>query len=342
MNKEVIISDNIGVSTSATASIFGWDFQISAAIALMLIYIKEASSVKVEGKTEDIEINLIDNTTIYSQAKSVEKPDDYSNVGRNLKKSLKTLSNASRLSNVNKLLYITNSHNPFGNQKTSHAFSGGLTHLTYDKLPDLCKKYINNICIKNKYSVDLNLFSIYVLDFQGDEDNRYKIIKEKTSEFLNIIGLGDRGLTTKIFDIWHNEFFINATNHEINISKSQMIWPVIVSICDLNYEDALLSDCDDGLFEEIKHNYEKVINDKADHFQYVLKVISDFDEYPTRNSNTQEKAHLFIENNWMNYENGFDLSTVKSTIKEKVIKLTLSNIIKRRFRIDDIKKGSNL
>ena len=45
-------------STNASASAFGWDFQSNAAIMLMLKNIKVATSVKVEGKTEDIEITL--------------------------------------------------------------------------------------------------------------------------------------------------------------------------------------------------------------------------------------------------------------------------------------------
>ena len=43
---------------NASASIFGWDFQTNAAILLMLENITRAECVKVESKTEDIEIKL--------------------------------------------------------------------------------------------------------------------------------------------------------------------------------------------------------------------------------------------------------------------------------------------
>ena len=46
------------MSRNATPSSFGWDFQINAAIVLMLENIKAIKSVRVEGKKEDIELLL--------------------------------------------------------------------------------------------------------------------------------------------------------------------------------------------------------------------------------------------------------------------------------------------
>ena len=43
---------------NASASAFGWDFQVNAAIVLMLENIADAEFVRVEGETEDIEITL--------------------------------------------------------------------------------------------------------------------------------------------------------------------------------------------------------------------------------------------------------------------------------------------
>ena len=49
-------------NSNASASAFGWDFQANAAILLMLENIENAKSIKVEGRTEDIEITLNNNT----------------------------------------------------------------------------------------------------------------------------------------------------------------------------------------------------------------------------------------------------------------------------------------
>ena len=58
---------------NATPSSFGWDFQINAAIVLMLENIKAIKSVRVEGKKEDIELLLENNENIYAQAKNAIK-----------------------------------------------------------------------------------------------------------------------------------------------------------------------------------------------------------------------------------------------------------------------------
>jgi hypothetical protein len=53
-------------SKQATATAFGWVFQSSAGLYLLLDCIETAASIKMEGKKEDIEITLNDNTIIYA------------------------------------------------------------------------------------------------------------------------------------------------------------------------------------------------------------------------------------------------------------------------------------
>ena len=50
---------------NASPSAFGWDFQANAAILLMIENIKKVDKIRVEGKTEDIEITLKNKTKIY-------------------------------------------------------------------------------------------------------------------------------------------------------------------------------------------------------------------------------------------------------------------------------------
>jgi hypothetical protein len=98
-------------SSNATASAFGRDFQSNAAIMLMLKNIEEASKVKVEGLTEDIEITFNDGRKLMSQAKAVRLSEDTSHVKENLKKGLRTLNNAAKISDVEKLVFVTNYQN---------------------------------------------------------------------------------------------------------------------------------------------------------------------------------------------------------------------------------------
>lgn len=80
-------------TTEATSSIFGWQFQISASIYLMIKYFGRFKKLKVESMEEDIEIELENGKKIYAQAKSKQRPLDNNNDHSvKLNQALKTLS----------------------------------------------------------------------------------------------------------------------------------------------------------------------------------------------------------------------------------------------------------
>jgi hypothetical protein len=311
---------------------------------LMLKNISVASAVKVEGQTEDIEITLVNGNTIYAQAKAVFNPyDDYSNVITKLKDGLRTLDNSAKQPDVEQLIYVTNSPNPFNKLETIGAFSGEITSLDYNGLPNICKQEIEKICSNESYDFDRNLLSVYVMQFHGDGDNRYKVIKGLTNEFLNTIGLGDLGLGGQLLGLWQSLFSTNASQHDISsrITKEQMIWPLIVTICDLNMEDARFSDYDEGDIDNIIRRYGAIICNNSERFEFVSKVLSGYSSYePSMKSGARTKA--FIENCWTNYKDDFDMSTVTQEVFEIIVKLAIGNVIKRRDRIIRIKAGSNL
>lgn len=123
-------------SSNATASAFGWEFQSNAAIMLMLKNIESASKVKVEGETEDVEITFTNGRMLMAQAKSVINPDDVSFVIDKLEAALKTLNKASQIANIEKLVYVTNSPNPFSDVTTMYKFSSPLNMVPFSELCD--------------------------------------------------------------------------------------------------------------------------------------------------------------------------------------------------------------
>ncbi len=91
----------MGKDRRADAVFFGLDFQVNAAIALMLENIKELQSLRLESENEDIDIELYSGNHILAQAKSiVNSSTDFSNVRSNLKKALKSLSEGSKKVNA--------------------------------------------------------------------------------------------------------------------------------------------------------------------------------------------------------------------------------------------------
>ena len=331
-------------SSNASSAWFGYEFQSNAAIMLMLKNIVAASAVKVEGQTEDVEITLNNGNAIYAQAKAVFNPyDDYSNVLSKLKDGLRTLDNASKQPNVEQLIYVTNSPNPFNQPQTIGAFSGEMSSLDYDSLPESCKQEIEKICAAENYAFDRSLFYVYVMQFHGDGENRYKVIKGLTNEFLNSVGLSDLGLGVQLLELWQGIFTVNASQHNtsLRITKKQMIWPLIVSICDLNTEDARLADYDEGDIDNIIRCYGAVISNNSERFEFVSRVLTGYNSYePSMKSVARTKA--FIENCWSNYKDDFDVPNTEQEIFELIVKLAISNVIKRRDRIVKIKAGVNL
>ena len=163
-------------SSNATASAFGWEFQSNAAIMLMLKNIEKASKVKVEGENEDVEITFSNGKMLMAQAKSVMSPDDVSFVISKLEAALKTLNKASEIANVEQLIYVTNSPNPFNDIATMYKFSSPLNMAPFSELPTSCQRAIGDICSTNGYSIDTSMLMVCVMQFHGEsEDERYKV-----------------------------------------------------------------------------------------------------------------------------------------------------------------------
>ena len=125
-------------SRNASYSLFGWDFQINAAIYIFLNNIKDIERIRVEGKLQDIELIRRDGSKIYAQAKAVYRWDDYSNVINNLKSALQSLDEAKEKRKKYMRFSICYQYpNPF--RQNMPFFKYGV-NVTYNDLPDKCKK----------------------------------------------------------------------------------------------------------------------------------------------------------------------------------------------------------
>lgn len=65
---EYLNEDICQFSNDASASSFGWNFQANAGIFLFLKYMPDAADIKIESKSQDIEITLIDEQKVFAQA----------------------------------------------------------------------------------------------------------------------------------------------------------------------------------------------------------------------------------------------------------------------------------
>jgi hypothetical protein len=323
-------------SSNATASAFGWDFQSNAAIMLMLKNIVEASKVKVEGNTEDVEITLSSGKMLMAQAKSVENPDDFNNANKRLEEGLRTLNVASKISRVEQLVFVTNSPNPFNNVFTMYKFGSPLNMVPFSELPARCQQKINDICSKCGYNFNTSMLTVCVMQFHGEsEDERYKVLQSLVREFLNDLGV-ERVTTREVLSLWQHSFTVNESQRRSVITKESMIWPIIAILCELRENDTELDDFDSSDTEEILQKYRLVISDKSERFEFVSKVLSDFNDFnPSMKS--KERVERFLTEKWVKYKSDFDLRNADLATEEMVIRLTLAKVLRSRRVIAEIK-----
>ena len=323
---------------NASASAFGWDFQANSAILLMLENIKEAKRVRVEGANEDIEITLQDHTKIYAQAKAVEKPDDTSHVIDKLTKALETLTDAAKKGDGSLFTYLTNSSNPFNNQRSLSYFTGR-THLSFDELPDIAQNKIKDIITKNGYTdFDVHKMDIRVIPFYGDDlKNRYKEIQACVNEFLDEVNVDGQGINAEIMEVWQRDLFQNATQSDttISISKEKIIWPLIVLVVDKTAANEYKKDFDDEEIGEIERKYRMIINQNTMSYKMISRVMSDF-----RKSKKPQKR--FVADCWNEYLDLVNVVEADESIKESLVKIILYRILTQREYIRNIKRGVNL
>lgn len=224
-----------------------------------------------------------------------------------------------------------------------YAFTG-MTTLSFSELPEVCRNEITKIVSSNKYTIDLNKLEIHTIPYYGmNLNNRYKEIKTRVEEFLDMVGLNDSGLSKRVLEIWQRDFAVNSTmsDTKIKITKKAMIWPVIVLRCESVFYERLLDDFDDGAIEEIKRIYSKIIDSRAEEYTLLAKVIGDYDNYISA-AKGNEKVMEFINNRYTNYRSEFSVDGIEQDILDIIIKVTLYKIITKRFEISRIAKEVTL
>lgn len=332
------------VNRRANAVLFGFDFQINAAIILMLANIKDATSIRLEGSKEDIEIKLVNGHSILAQAKSVEKSSsDFRNVRRNLEKSLISLSEGAKKAEIEQLIFITNSPNPLGEDASRNLFCG-LSRRSFSSLPDSSQKIITNY-LKNEIKLDTSKFTIQVLPFETDDDKeKYKMVMQEINDFIGDIGITTPGIGKKLHEAWRISVFSNGTKKDetIDLTKKDFIWPIIVIETDIGkIDEHIIEEIDEAVLEEIIHRYKEIIDVCCERFEFVTRVLSDYNQFESFKS-ASGRCWEFAVTKWTKYAEEFRVDLIDDETLENLTKIVLYSIVKRRLVINSIKQGVGL
>lgn len=326
----------------ATAVVFGFDFQVNAAIVLMLENIKELDTLRLEGNYEDIELKLTDDTYILAQAKAVvDSSSDFRNVRKNLKKALVSLSEGAEKANAKKLILITNSPNPFYDDTSRSAFWGPAQR-DYSTLPPSSKALVDEYLTGIDKPLDPEKFMVQVLPFETDNDTeRYKAVMSAIDNFIGTLNINIPGLGKKLMDIWHRDIFANSTKKDaaIKLNKKNIIWPILVIATDVEQSDEdFLEQFDASLYDEIVSRYKETIDTCCERVEFFTKVLYDYNLFKGDRT-PSKKCFEFVESCWQNYTHEFNIDGIDEETLEGLIKIIVYNIVRRRYSIDKIKKG---
>lgn len=335
----------MGVSRRANSVVFGFDFQVNAAIVLMLENISDLKSLRLEGNYEDIELELNGNQYILAQAKAVvNSSSDFRNVRMNLRKALESLSEGGSKVSTKQMILITNSPNPLKDDAARSIFWGP-AHRKFDSFPQSSKDIINGYISKIKQPLDTDKFLIQVLPFETDDDSeRYKAVMQVVDNFVGDLKLNIPGIGKQLLTIWQGDVFKNSTKKDaaIQLSKKDLMWPIMVIATDIDQSDEeFLDRFEPGAYDEIVHMYRETIDSCCERCEFFIKVLSDYNSYQSTKK-PSEKCLDFVDNKWQDYIDEFANDGIDRETQEGLTQIVLYNIVRRRRVIDKIKRGINL
>lgn len=333
----------------ASSVIFGFDFQINAAIVLAFENIKNLESIKIESNYEDIDISLIDNSHILAQAKSITDPiNDFRNIRKNVIKSLQSLSDGlQKLKNDQKvcssLIYITNSRNPLKQSEYRSADFSGKTKRNYNDLSHDAQNRIDQIISANNINIDKNLFTVYLLPFETDDQSeRYKEVIRVIDDFLGKNEIYIQYLSNSILEKWIALFLHNGSTNDAKIilRKNDLLWPIINLITHPKKLGSVFRDnFDDDEYQVIISNYFQLIEDATERVESFTKVIFDYANYSSTTSNANQKILNFAEDFYQNYIEEFLLSELSIETQRNLSKVIIYCILTKRSFIKSLKEG---
>lgn len=360
--------ENPFYDNDASASAFGWDFQVNAAIFLFLKYLDEVKTIKVEGKYQDIEIEKVDKHFIYAQAKSVQD-GSISHRTEKLEDAIISLAKTPATSE-DSLLYISNYSAPikregiFNNQvvalknakqereefiaqkkKLEKKLNLKITQCKStpekSKLKEL-KTRIENIDVEN-----FLVSSIYPYVNTEQEYDKFQIITTQIQELLTAkFGIRSSYILKFVRNIllqWHEEFLCNATipekDRKKSKSKEDLLWQIVVIISDMEVDMIQLIDEELGEdqldeFETYYNNYNKIFYIHQ-RFSFFNKLQGDLVQFSKKDRN--KKDIDFIKEEWFKYKDEFkEFAQYDCLAQEYLIKKCLYKLIKNKRNIGKI------
>lgn len=363
MSKRIDVK-NPFYSNDASASAFGWDFQVNSAIFLFLKYFETVESIKVEGKYQDIELKNTDGRMIYAQAKSIQN-GSLEHRKEKLEDAIISLAK-SPAEKEDFLLYISNYSAPINKEDV---FKNKVISLQNVKEEQECfikqkeniELKLGNVikdCEDNKKrkaydellsrmkNLDVDKFlvsSIYPYMNCEQNEDKYQVISDMINSLLvNTFKIKSNYLLSYVKDIlaqWHQTFLCNATipdkNKEKCMNKEDLLWQIVVIISNIEVDMSTMFDnvLEQGLIDECESLYLKLYIHAR--FKFINYLTSEWREFQGQNKGCNYTDYIKIS--WRKYKEEFnEFAKEDEIVQEYLIKKSLYIFLNNNRNINKI------
>ena len=264
------------VNRNASASAFGWQFQINIAIYLMIKYFGKFKEMKIERDKEDIEISLDNSKKIYAQAKSKQNINDgdTSSYSTKLRKALESLSDVND-NDSESLIYISNLEpNPLNSGTNEFEL---VSFFKYNELSLASKEKIDIQLNQLQKNINRDKLIIAKVPFFGeDKETKQKYIIAKIENFLTFISSDLLPYKNRFLQMLESEALHNATqnNMKLKFKKEDVLWRLLIlKLGDGNsikFDESM--EIEEETFFEALDTYDRIINYKEADFDVYNKI----------------------------------------------------------------------
>ncbi|MCG9821616.1 DUF1933 domain-containing protein [Staphylococcus argenteus] len=138
-----------------------------------------------------------------------------------------------------------------------------------------------------------------------------------------------------MLEIWQSEFLFNATtsNVSIDLTKNQVIWPIIVINSQLLEDDKnfekLIDEfqMDEEEIEIVLYKYTTFIDKQSEKFSFVMRVNSDYEIYRKNKIGNERGIKSFINDKWTDYIYLVNTDKIEEEVKQIIVKIILFKIL---------------
>lgn len=346
----------------------GFTFQDLAAIILFIDNFDELKSIKAEGNHEDIDVELIDGSWIYAQAKMISDPINSTPKYRRRRMSESFTSLCNNLfqstNPVSNIVYVSNCKDPVGEEETTTNSVYPIYPLRFDQLAEKTQSRIEKMLGKkiekdylrkeNKTKEEvLNLlekvFGIQIIPFDPrySYDDKFHSVQNYVENFLINRNLM-RNTSLSIMRNWHDLFRENSESYSKDkvLTKKDLLWVIVVIEFNQPFStDTIASklNIDSAIMDEMNDRFKEVFDYISERLEFCARIWADKEEYVEDSlMSSSSSIYDFINNSWQNYLKLLQVDNVSGEEQEALVKMVLYRILTKKSTIKNIMRTGNI